>query len=276
MSIAHGTAMFLGWHRIFLRLFEIDLQAADKKNKGDGKISLPFLNWSKIKGFEHADDIWKSDYLGGSGDANGFISKAQSKYFNEDDWKITGSIPFYNGALRRKLGEKLNGGNIYSWSQAKQDVLNLMTLPTFDRFPKNDNDFCHSLESGPHGSVHVYIGGFKTNDRNNDGRITRDEIQMYHLSHVPVSPNDPIFFFHHCNVDRVWSAWQAINTKKEKYLKFGHRPGSRYYDKIIPWNNAMIKDILQIKNLSSNALHSSTTSSKGYEYEYLEPAPARP
>jgi tyrosinase len=23
------------------------------------------------------------------------------------------------------------------------------------------------------------------------------------------SPNDPVFYLHHCNVDRIWSAWQA-------------------------------------------------------------------
>jgi tyrosinase len=25
------------------------------------------------------------------------------------------------------------------------------------------------------------------------------------------SPNDPVFFLHHCNVDRIWAAWQETH-----------------------------------------------------------------
>jgi tyrosinase len=25
------------------------------------------------------------------------------------------------------------------------------------------------------------------------------------------SPNDPVFFLHHCNVDRIWAAWQLAH-----------------------------------------------------------------
>ena len=24
------------------------------------------------------------------------------------------------------------------------------------------------------------------------------------------SPNDPIFFLHHANIDRIWAAWQSV------------------------------------------------------------------
>ena len=29
---------------------------------------------------------------------------------------------------------------------------------------------------------------------------------------IPVSPSDPIFYFHHANVDRIWAQWQSINS----------------------------------------------------------------
>ena len=29
------------------------------------------------------------------------------------------------------------------------------------------------------------------------------------------SPNDPVFFLHHCNVDRIWEAW--MQSKKRTY-----------------------------------------------------------
>jgi len=38
-----------------------------------------------------------------------------------------------------------------------------------------------------HNSVHVWVGGDMS---------------------LSSSPNDPVFFLHHCNVDRIWAAWQ--------------------------------------------------------------------
>jgi tyrosinase len=44
------------------------------------------------------------------------------------------------------------------------------------------------LEGGPHNSTHVAIGG--------------------NMSDM-ASPRDPIFWLHHCNVDRMWARWNA-------------------------------------------------------------------
>jgi hypothetical protein len=42
---------------------------------------------------------------------------------------------------------------------------------------------------GPHGNVHVNVGGW--------------------MSGVPTSAQDPIFYLHHSNVDRLWNIWLA-------------------------------------------------------------------
>lgn len=47
--------------------------------------------------------------------------------------------------------------------------------------------FSNLFEGSPHGAVHVLIGG--------------------RMSSVPTAANDPIFWLHHCNIDRVWDAW---------------------------------------------------------------------
>ncbi len=49
--------------------------------------------------------------------------------------------------------------------------------------------FSQALEGSPHGAVHVQVGG-------NMGSVAR-------------SANDPIFWLHHCNIDRVWDEWIA-------------------------------------------------------------------
>jgi hypothetical protein len=32
------------------------------------------------------------------------------------------------------------------------------------------------------------------------------------------SPNDPVFWLHHCNIDRLWAEWQAMHPDDEAYL----------------------------------------------------------
>ncbi|KAK6508807.1 hypothetical protein TWF481_003576 [Arthrobotrys musiformis] len=45
-----------------------------------------------------------------------------------------------------------------------------------------------------HDGIHVWVGG-----------------SLGHMTSVPYSSFDPIFFLHHCNVDRIFAIWQAIN-----------------------------------------------------------------
>lgn len=46
-----------------------------------------------------------------------------------------------------------------------------------------------SLEGLPHNIVHVLVGGW--------------------MGSVPTAAQDPIFFLHHCNMDRLWNLWLA-------------------------------------------------------------------
>ncbi|KAI1474550.1 Di-copper centre-containing protein [Daldinia eschscholtzii] len=56
-----------------------------------------------------------------------------------------------------------------------------------------------------HDLMHVMCGG--------DGVRTDRENIYYagHMSHVPVAAFDPIFWFHHCNVDRMIAIWQMLH-----------------------------------------------------------------
>jgi tyrosinase len=46
-----------------------------------------------------------------------------------------------------------------------------------------------SLEGTPHGAIHVDVGGW--------------------MGSVPTAGQDPIFYLHHCNIDRLWNLWLA-------------------------------------------------------------------
>ncbi len=63
--------------------------------------------------------------------------------------------------------------------------------------------FCQELDFGLHGNVHVGIG---TN---------------LNMASVPWAANDPIFWMHHCNIDRLWASWNAAgraNPSTPAYL----------------------------------------------------------
>lgn len=62
--------------------------------------------------------------------------------------------------------------------------------------------FCRALDSGLHGNVHVLIG-----DRNNMGS-------------VPWAARDPIFWLHHCNIDRLWASWNKSGRSNPTSTSF--------------------------------------------------------
>jgi tyrosinase len=59
------------------------------------------------------------------------------------------------------------------------------------------NDFTSDLE-GIHDSGHVWVGGS--------------------MRLVPFAPCDPVFWMHHCEIDRIWSEWQAVNPGQHPAL----------------------------------------------------------
>ncbi|EGN95736.1 hypothetical protein SERLA73DRAFT_142638, partial [Serpula lacrymans var. lacrymans S7.3] len=68
-----------------------------------------------------------------------------------------------------------------------------------------------SLE-GVHNNVHQYLGG--------NG----------HMSDPDYAAFDPIFFLHHCNVDRLFSLWEWC------YIKHWMQDGYTYDGEIYPWS----------------------------------------
>lgn len=69
------------------------------------------------------------------------------------------------------------------------------------------------IEIDPHGRVHDLIGG--------------------DMGHVPTAALDPIFWVHHCNIDRLWSAWVAAGGGRAM-----PPAGSAYYQPTFVFNRA--------------------------------------
>jgi tyrosinase len=53
------------------------------------------------------------------------------------------------------------------------------------------------------------------------------------------SPNDPIFFLHHCNIDRLWSEWQQQNPTVGYVPNIGGPQGHNINDPMEPWKGTV-------------------------------------
>ncbi|PHN04679.1 tyrosinase family protein [Flavilitoribacter nigricans] len=95
-----------------------------------------------------------------------------------------------------------------------------------------------------------------------------NNIRVGSMEPLDVSPNDPAFFMHHCNVDRIWYEWQQIPGNERKYEPVSGAPnGYNLTDEMYPF------DLPQFQNRGSMNRHGLTpesmlsTTDLGYDYE---------
>jgi tyrosinase len=165
--------------------------------------------------------IWSNDYLGGSG------SPVTNGPFNEGSWKINvetrwnpndpPNLVLANRGLRRSLGVHRLGRRLPTELDVRETVHRAEPNVHYDNEPwdLNSSGFRNELEGfivGPrlHNLVHVLVGGDMGD---------------------PTSPNDPVFFLNHCNVDRIWAAWQKIHNNPP-YLPDGNAPDYLIYHRL--------------------------------------------
>lgn len=186
MGHGHGGPAFFPWHREYVRRFEEDLQAIDPS------VSVPYWDWTQanVNAAGTESLIWRDDFMGGPGQAgSGAVT--------------TG--PFAGWGLIR------SGFNIFGFPGTGGTIATFMSSPNYTTF--------RQVES-PHGSAHVWVGGF--------------------VGNASIAPRDPVFWLIHSNVDRLWAEW--INTHSatpgfQPYLPLsGATSGHNLNDTMWPWN----------------------------------------
>ncbi|KIL88341.1 hypothetical protein FAVG1_08420 [Fusarium avenaceum] len=87
-----------------------------------------------------------------------------------------------------------------------------------------------------HNNVHNLTGG------SNPTRPKPGSIGGYglgHMSDVPVAAFDPVFWLHHCNIDRLLAMWQVLNWNawfdQPRFLQ-GKVPDKSQYDDLLPFH----------------------------------------
>ncbi|MCJ1424292.1 hypothetical protein MMC29_002179 [Sticta canariensis] len=101
----------------------------------------------------------------------------------------------------------VNGGNLTS--ALREAFYRVIVMPNYETFSNssfnngNPVPAWDSIEA-LHGLIHGLCGGAIINGTG-----------YGHMAQVPVAAFDPIFWLHHCNVDRLFAIWQAIHPKEQ-------------------------------------------------------------
>ena len=180
----HGYPGFLTWHRAYLMAFEEALSCINSN------ITLPFWNWSSGASTGVPNACEEASYINRNGDS-------------VDNPLFAGPVASSLGAGMTSRRADIDATNFGDIATAAQSALG----------QANFSDFQSSI-NGPHGSVHVRVGG--------------------NMSSVAMAGFDPIFYLHHANVDRLWANWQNSHTTSF--------PGDEASHQLEPFNKPYCSD----------------------------------
>jgi len=82
----------------------------------------------------------------------------------------------------------------------------------------------------PHNSIHLAVGGYDVPTGPNAGDFSAIDGANGDMGENDTAGLDPIFFFHHCNVDRVFWLWQKKHGYKDKLDIIPEYPGTNTVD----------------------------------------------
>jgi tyrosinase len=184
----HGSWYFLPWHRGYLISIEAVLRAWIVANNGPADWALPYWN-----------------YMNAAQDA---LPPA----FASPTWPDGNDNPLYR---KERWGPNNDGKVVVPPNQVN---LNALGVTTFAGSPTGDPGFggvetnplfSHSggdhgdFEQMPHDQVHGLVGG---EDPNSDPNNPLPGL----MSDPDTAGLDPIFYLHHCNIDRLWAVWLGL------------------------------------------------------------------
>lgn len=179
----HSTWFFPPWHRGYLYALENVLRGIIQEKGGPADWALPYWNYFGTGGQQH------------------LIPPA----FTQKTMVDGSTNPLY---IEERYGPK-NDGNVYiDLSQVSQKCQQAASYtgsqPQY--YGGGETGFIHygaragGLEYNPHNGVHNQIGGKKNGSTGL-------------MSDAETAGLDPIFYLHHCNIDRMWASWNAVGNK---------------------------------------------------------------
>lgn len=250
LMAAHMGPAFFPWHRMFLRLFEQQLQRVDPG------VTLPYWDWT----IDNTSDswLWQDDFMGGTGDP-------------EQDYAVTDG-PFRKGAFEITIFDEadderlphlirdLGVGELAPDLPTAEEVETSLEIPAYDAAPWNEltdptMSFRNYLEGWRgciaqscaidptdhpncpgdhllHNRVHLWVSGEFAFAHQGGHEKTVGPLGTMAMNS---SPNDPVFFLHHANIDRLWNEW--MRRHGQVYApESGAIPGHNLNDPMWPYD----------------------------------------
>jgi Common central domain of tyrosinase/von Willebrand factor type A domain len=212
---AHQDSVFFPWHRELLYQFEKLLQSVDSS------VMIPYWDWTREQSASDPGFPFKHDFIGVDGDdADGDRVKREAGApmpypyaFDPEAWSPTITVIDPGDTLnffQRQFGEYFDAPDL-----PENDVTVGGTSTNFRAAINGANSYLtlRSRSEDLHNLVHRWTGG-------NMLRMT--------------SPNDPVFFMHHANIDRMWSIWQKkVPPGTPLYLQSSAAAGHKLNDAMI-------------------------------------------
>ena len=222
----HSCWFFPPWHRGYVYAIENILRGIIKTLGGPGDWALPYWNYFGPGNEYKIPPAFTQENLP-DGTPNPLYVTAR--------YGPTGNGDIY--VLLSQVSQKCQTTTYYTGSQP-------------DFYGGGISDFAHfgriagALENNPHNGVHVMIGG----------RGPLGETGL--MSDPGTAAIDPIFYLHHCNIDRMWAAWNKSgrsNPTDPNWLNGPTATGDRKFYMPKPdktqwqYTPAMVNDISQLK-----------------------------
>ncbi|KAL7749189.1 hypothetical protein RI367_005340 [Sorochytrium milnesiophthora] len=200
----HGDIRFLPWHRLYLTDYENALREIDPT------VTIPYWGWDEDSDNPEGSPVMTAAAYGSSV-PNQCIPDGPFQSFTTHVVRTTpGSSVDAQGAPRCVTrGFDPNGQSSRIPSTAVLGQL----ISQSARY----SDFSKQLEDGPHGQVHVWVGG--------------DMGQRF-------SPNDPIFFAHHAFIDKMFTDFQAQRNLPYEGAAYNLRRPVSSRDQLTPFTKS--------------------------------------
>jgi tyrosinase len=213
-NAAHRGPSFGPWHRYYLRDLERALQSVTPG------MTLPYWPWENDAALAdpRTAALWTAAYIGSDGaGSNDFVPNGPFQHWVGLVMSTgMGLSPRPTAGIVRRLGRDPFGG--VPTLPGLGEVNNSLGETPYDNAPWSEvstPSFRNRLEgwlrrptepAGPrmHNRVHTWVGGDMM---------------------AGTSPNDPVFFLHHANIDRLWARWQASPAGAPYGPTIGAPPG---------------------------------------------------
>jgi len=210
---AHETAGFLAWHRYFIHIYERAL-----KEQCEYPGHLAYWDWELDWDNIEKSPIWASEN-GFGGDGKGDLSVGEGRCVTDGPFANMTIFYYEYGEQEHCLSRGFRSGvdkDRFVTSRLHPDLLQ----ETFDH--ADYRTFNLALEDGAHRAIPAFIQG-------EFGSFT--------------SPNDPIFFLHHTQLDRLWWKWQQIDPQR-RLMDYHGKAGT-----IESSREASMNDLLHVSSM---------------------------